>query len=158
MDMLEASGISENPFMNTLSISADQLDSIKCLHRLQPAERLTLLEFLEPVECTQGEVLFEEGDTGDYMYLILEGKIRVFTRKNGEKVTLKLLESGDAFGDIALFHHTPRLASVEATGDCQLLKLSAAALERLTTNHPAISAKFLHALAVSLTHMYRDFR
>lgn len=144
--------------MNTLSISADQLHSIQCLSRLQPAERLRLLEYLEPTECAEGDVLFEQGDAGDYMYLILEGAIRVFTRKNGAKATLKLLETGEAFGDIALFHHTPRLASVEAISNCQLLKLSSAGLERLTADHPGISAKFLHALAVSLTHMYSDFR
>lgn len=144
--------------MNTLSISADQLHSIKCLSRLQPAEKLRLLEFLEPEDCAEGEVLFEQGDAGDYMYLILDGKVRVFTRKNGTKVTLKVLETGDAFGDIALFHHTPRLASVEAITNSQLLKLSSAGLERLTASHPGISAKFLHALAVSLTHMYSDFR
>ncbi len=144
--------------MNTLSISAEQLASVKCLARLQPAEKLTLLELLEPVECAQGSVLFEEGDTGDCMYLIVEGKVRVFTRKRGESVTLKVLDTGEAFGDIALFHHTPRLASVEALADTQLLKLSATSLERLTANHPSISAKFLHSLAVSLSQMYRDFR
>ena len=116
------------------------------------------LEFVEPVACGQNTVLFEEGDTGDCMYLILEGQMRVFHRKKGQVVPLRLLESGDSFGDIALFHRTPRLASVEATCDSQLLKLTADGLKKLTAKHPELAAKFLHSLAVSLTQMYRDFR
>ena len=143
--------------MNSSSTKPEQLRIMKCLSRFQDEERPVLLEFVEPVSCGQNTVLFEEGDTGDCMYLILEGQMRVFTRKKGQAVTLKLLEAGDAFGDIALFHHTPRLASVDAVRDSKLLKLTAAGLEKLTASHPGLSAKFLHSLAVSLSQMYRDF-
>lgn len=116
------------------------------------------LAFVEPVTCGHNTVLFEEGDTGDCMYLILEGQMRVFHRKKGQTVPLRLLESGDSFGDIALFHRTPRLAGVEAVRDSQLLKLTSEGLEKLTAKHPDLAAKFLHSLAMSLTQMYRDFR
>jgi CRP-like cAMP-binding protein len=143
--------------MNPSSIKPEQLRILKSLNRFNDEERMAFLDFVEPVSCGQNVVLFEEGDTGDCMYLIREGQMRVFTRKKGQAVTLKLLEAGDAFGDIALFHHTPRLASVDAVRDSQLLKLTTAGLEKLTAKHPGLSAKFLHSLAVSLTQMYRDF-
>ena len=92
------------------------------------------------------------------MYFILEGQMRVFRRKKGKAATLKLLEAGDAFGDIALFHQTPRMAGVDAARDSQLLKLRAGGLEKLTAANPGLSAKFLHSLATSLSQMYQDFR
>jgi CRP-like cAMP-binding protein len=131
---------------------------IRCLNRFQDEERLKFLEFAEPVTCGQNRVLFEEGDTGDCMYLILEGQMRVFSRKKGQLVTLRLLEAGDGFGDIALFHHTPRLASVDAVCDSQLLKLTADGLEKLTAKHPDLASKFLHSLAMALSQTYQDFR
>ena len=107
------------------AVGSRQLRVLKCLSRLQDEERLSLLDFAEPVTCGQGMVLFEEGDAGDCMYLILEVQMRVFTQKKGQAVTLKLLEAGDAFGDIALFHHTPRRRAWMrcATASCSSLRL-----------------------------------
>ena len=83
--------------------------------------------------------------------------MRVFTRKKGQVVTLKILDAGDAFGDIALFNNTPRMASVDAVRDSQLLKLTAGGLEQLTAKHPDLSTEFMRALATSLSQMYADF-
>ena len=47
---------------------------------------------------------------------------------------------------------------MDAVRDCELLKLTAAGLEKLTATYPGVSAKFLHSLAISLSQMYRDFR
>lgn len=143
--------------MNSANIPPEQLRILKCLSRVNDEERAAFLEFVEPTTCAAKTVLFEEGSVGDCMYLILAGQMRVFTRKKGQVVTLKLLDAGDAFGDIALFHGTPRLASVEAVSDSQLLKLDAKGLEKLTAKYPALSAAFLHSLATSLSQMYRDF-
>jgi CRP-like cAMP-binding protein len=143
--------------MNSSSIKPEQLRTIKSLNGFEDEERLRLLEFLEPVRCDQNTVLLEEGEPGDCMYFILEGQMRVFHRKKNQNVTVKSLEAGDAFGDIALFNGTPRLASVDAVCDSQLLKLSAAGLAKLAGKHPDLSAKFLRSIAISLSQMYRDF-
>ncbi len=144
--------------MNPNTVPIEELRPMKCLSRFTDEERLRFVEFTEPATCAKDTVLFEEGDQGDCMYLILAGQMRVFRRKKGGPVEpLKLLGPGDAFGDIALFHGTPRTAGVDALSDSRMLKLTANGLEELTAKEPAISADFLHSLATALTQMYRDF-
>lgn len=143
--------------MSASETKPEQLRLIKCLSRFNDEELKAFLEFVELAACGENVVLFEQGDIGDCMYFIAEGQLRVFTRKKGNTVTLKVLEAGDAFGDIALFNQTPRLAGVEALRDSRLLRLTAANLEKLAAKNPGLSAKFLQCLAISQAQMYRDF-
>jgi CRP-like cAMP-binding protein len=139
-------------------VPIEELRPLKCLSRFTDEERLRFVGFTEAASCARDTVLFEEGDHGDCMYLILAGQMRVFRRKKGGQIEpLKVLGPGDAFGDIALFHGTPRTASVDALDNTRMLKLTAAGLEKLTAQEPAMSADFLHSLATALTQMYRDF-
>lgn len=144
--------------MNASEIKPEQLRIMKCLDRFQEADRQAFLPFLELVNCPQGTVLFEEGDAGDSMFLILEGEMRVFRRHKSQVEGLKRLVPGEAFGDIALFNQTPRLAGIDAAKDSRLLKLTAAQLEKFTAKHPDLSGKFLSSLTALLTQMYSDFK
>ena len=144
--------------MDSSSIKPEQLRTIKSLSRCTEEERMAFLEFVELVPCAKGVLLIQEGDEGDCMYFIVAGEMRVFTRKkNGQELTLKMLGAGDAFGDVALFHGSPRMASVDASSDSQLLKLTSDGLDKLRVQQPGIAAEFLHSLATSLSQMYRDF-
>lgn len=144
--------------MSASGIKPEQLRHVKSLCHLSDEERRAFLEFVQPASCPQNTVLFEEGAKGDCMYFILDGQMRVFTRKKEKVVPLKVLEAGDAFGDIALFNGTPRLASVDALRDSQLLQLTASGLQQMTAKHPQLSNALLRSLATSLSHMYRDFQ
>ena len=141
--------------MDKSSISVAQLRNVKSLARLTDAELGEFLNYVELVPWPQQKVLFEEGQEGDCLYLILQGQMRAFSRKkHGEAVTMKMLGAGDVFGDIAVFHGTTRKASVEAVQDSQLLTLTAASLGKLQTEQAALSAQFLQSLAQSLRQMY----
>ena len=141
--------------MDKANITLAQLRIVKSLARLTDEQLGAFLDFVELEGCPQQKVLFEEGQPGDCLYIVLKGQVRAFTRKKqGEEVTLKVLGEGDAFGDIAVFHETTRKASVEATQDSQLLKLSATSLAKLQAERPAIAAQFLQSLAQSLRQMY----
>lgn len=150
--------VASQPAMSASSIKPEQLRNLKCLGKLNDEERAAFLEFVEPASCEQNTVLFEEGSSGNCMYLILEGQMRVFTRKKGKIVPLTILEAGDAFGDIAMFHGTPRLASVDALRDTRLLKLTASGLKEMTAKCPDLSTALLSSLATSLSQMYQHFR
>lgn len=141
--------------MDKSDITIAELRNVKSLARLTDDDLREFLKYVEVVSWPQQKVLFEEGQPGDCLYLILQGQLRAFSRKkHGEAVTLKLLEAGDAFGDIAVFHETSRKASVEAVRDSQLLKLTAASLARLEAEQAPLSARFLQSLAHSLRQMY----
>jgi CRP-like cAMP-binding protein len=62
-----------------------------------------------------GEVLFREGDPGDAMYVVLEGKVRISKQIPGVgEEALGILERGDYFGEMALIENLPRSADAKA--------------------------------------------
>ena len=141
--------------MDNTDLPLTQLRHIKSLARLSDDELTTFNRYVEMLDVPRQTVLFEEGQPGDCLYLILDGQTRAFTRRrDGGSDTLKVLNSGETFGDIAVFHHTTRKASVEALKDSQLLKLTAASLEKLQTEQAALSVQFLKSLTLSLGQMY----
>ena len=95
----------------------------------------TLVERVELRELAAGEILFRQGDRGDRLYVIAEGRVRVVT---GEGVELATLGEGDFFGEIALVSDVPRSATVEALEPTQLLGLGREAVSALLEARPAV--------------------
>lgn len=145
--------------MENSDVKIEQLKKIKSLSQFKDAELAEFLHFVEITTCAHDIELFHEGSQGDSMYFILEGQMQVYTQKpNGEVEVLKVLQDGDAFGDLGLFHHMKRSASVKAVKDSVLLKLTAASLDNLTHKQAGLASKFLFSLANSLTRMYSHFK
>ncbi len=82
----------------------------------------------------EGARIFSEGDRGDGMYVILTGRVRIFRSKEGHETTLAVLGHGDFFGEMALFDHRPRSASVEAVTPVEVRWVSPAEFDRLTAD------------------------
>jgi CRP-like cAMP-binding protein len=68
-----------------------------------------------------GEVIMRQGELGDCMYLILDGKVEVRQRKDEQEYCLDVLGKGDFFGEMGLFDHDVRSATVRALGGAILL-------------------------------------
>lgn len=81
--------------------------------RLEPSQGIIQLHF------EAGEVVFNEGDTGDYLYIITAGEVEV-SNKKGLRVRLK---QGEYFGEMALLHDQARSASVTCIQPTNLLAL-----------------------------------
>ncbi len=79
-----------------------------------------------------GEVIFKEGDVGDKLYLILEGKVRISREVAGMgEEALAILGPGQAFGEMSLIDDFPRSADARVHERCRLLVLTKSALEDL---------------------------
>lgn len=72
-------------------------------------------------KLTSGEVLFKEGDKGDVMYLIREGKIKIAKGHGDDEKVLAVLKEGDFFGEMAIIDNSPRSASAIAASEVSLL-------------------------------------
>ncbi len=68
-----------------------------------------------------GDVLFQEGDKGDVMYLIKEGQIKITKGKGPDERVLAVLKEGDFFGEMAIIDGSPRSASATAISKVSLL-------------------------------------
>jgi ATP-binding cassette subfamily B protein len=93
-------------------------------------------ESLEAVEVAPGTVVTRAGEASGPMYVIEEGRLRVYLEQDGRRIYRSYLRKGDFFGEISMFKGTPRTASVEAVSACRLLKLSPETFQRLLADYP----------------------
>lgn len=139
--------------MDKAHLKPGNLRRIKSLALLTDEQLAAFLNYVDVVTCGFSETLFREGQPGDSMFLILEGQMRVYTKqKRGEVLFLRMLNAGDAFGEVALLNQAPRSASVEAVRESVLIKISSASLQKLLAEQPAAAAPFLHHLAKTVGH------
>ena len=103
------------------------------------------------VKVTKGHTLFKEGDEGDRLYVVLEGKLKLGTTSvDGRENLLSILGPGEMFGELSLFDPEPRTATATAVTDAKLLALAHDQVIGLVTAHPQASLELLRRLAQRL--------
>jgi len=143
--------------MDKSNLKPGHLRRIKSLALLSDEQLAAFLNYVDVVTCTFSETLFREGQPGDSMFMILEGQMRVYTTtKGGEILFLRMLNAGDAFGEVALLNQAARSASVEAVQESVLIKMTSASLQKLVSEQPALAAPFLHHLAKTVGRQLGD--
>ncbi|MEL6150893.1 MAG: cyclic nucleotide-binding and patatin-like phospholipase domain-containing protein [Chloroflexota bacterium] len=84
----------------------------------------------------RGEVLFTQGEDGDYLYSVVDGRLRsVLALPNGQSVTLEF-HSGEVVGEQALITEIPYTATVTALRDSDLVRMHRDGFERLVQKYP----------------------
>lgn len=115
--------------MSDVAEALAKIDVFRELHT-EGIERLAAV-------CTEesyrvGEVIFKEGDLGDKLYLILDGRVRISRDVSGMgEEALAILGPGSAFGEMSLIDDFPRSADARVHERCRLLVLTKSALEDL---------------------------
>ncbi|MDD9946871.1 MAG: cyclic nucleotide-binding domain-containing protein [Myxococcales bacterium] len=92
----------------------------------------------------RGALVFREGDLGDQLYLILEGKIRISRQLPGMgEEALAVLGPGEAFGEMSLIDDVPRSADAHVHESCRLLTITREAFEDLLFLHKELAYEIL---------------
>ena len=106
---------------------------------------------MSDAKLRRGDVLFHEGDRGDTLYVIAEGKIKLGrTSPDGRENLVAILGPGEMFGELSLFDPGPRTMTATAVAETQLLGLGNDSLTGLLTGRPGVSKSLLAALAQRL--------
>lgn len=100
-----------------------------------------------------GQVLFSEGDPGDTLLILEEGRVKVsrFTA-SGQEIVLAIIEAPSAFGELSLIDGAPRSATVTAQTPITVRILPRLSLMGMVHNEPSVAM----ALMTSLVEMVRD--
>ena len=107
-----------------------------------------LIDTMSPSHLERGDVLFHEGDQGDRLYVIGEGKIKLGrTSVDGRENLLAILGPGEMFGELSLFDPGPRTATATAVAETQLVGLGHESLHASCPAGPAVASTLLAALA-----------
>ena len=103
------------------------------------------------VKVSKGQVLFNEGDSGDRLYIVTDGKIKLGIKSiDGRENLLAVLGPGEMFGELSLFDPSPRTATATALTDAKLLGLGQEDLNLWLAEHPEVAKHLLRALAQRL--------
>jgi len=99
----------------------------------------------------RGDVLFREGDSGDRLYVVTEGKIKLGrTSADGRENLLAILGPGQMFGELSVFDPGPRSATATAVTDCTVQSLSHDGLSPWLDTRPDVARGLLNQLASRL--------
>ncbi|HKZ54188.1 MAG TPA: cyclic nucleotide-binding domain-containing protein [Anaerolineales bacterium] len=94
-----------------------------------------------------GEIIFRQGDSGDCMYVIQEGKVEVFLEQEGKEVSLKLCREGEFLGEMALFYREPHPASARVLGNARVLTVEKKNFLRRIQEDPTIAFRLVQTLS-----------
>ena len=118
---------------------------------LEESAALSLHASMDSVKISKGSILFAEGDEGDHLYVIVEGKIKLGTSSgDGRENLLSILGPGEMFGELSLFDPNPRTSTATAVTDAKLLSLGQKKLIPWLTENPRVSLNLLASLAQRL--------
>lgn len=127
---------------NSSSIHA-KLKAIPLFHDFSDAELDQFMELADPTAYTPGSVVVRQGESGQCMFYVAAGRVRVVAQHGATPVELAELGPGEIVGELAMFDHQPRCADVIALDHCILLKVNEGVLRALAGVYPSAAFKFL---------------
>lgn len=104
-----------------------------------------------PAFQPKNAVLMREGEAGIFMYVVMDGAVRI---TSGEKI-IEVVKSGGVFGEMALVDQSKRAASAAAASDCNLMSINRNDFLTLIKTNPAFGVSLLRALATRLRNTGR---
>jgi CRP/FNR family transcriptional regulator, cyclic AMP receptor protein len=112
------------------------ISSSPLFEMLSSTELAHLAELSEQRRYDVGELVFEEGELGDSLYVIIRGEVEVTRRDGGgQPRTLTVLTAPDFFGEMSLIDKEYRSATVRARSEAMLLRLTAHQLATFRQSH-----------------------
>ncbi|HUJ15586.1 MAG TPA: cyclic nucleotide-binding domain-containing protein [Thermoanaerobaculia bacterium] len=125
---------------------------------LSAAEMKLLATFSSEERFREGSMIFREGEKGDKLYIVLDGRVRIskFIPGVGEEA-LTVLDRGDFFGEMALIDDKPRSADAKShEGDATVLSIDRATLNEILSMDPHAALQFLNLLCRLISRRLRE--
>ena len=103
---------------------------------------------MSPLSLKRGEVLFNEGDDGNQLYVVTEGKIKLGrTSPDGRENLLTIMGPSDMFGELSIFDPGPRTSTATTVTEVTVQSLSHEALTPVLSSHAEVALALLNQLA-----------
>ncbi len=105
---------------------------------------------LKSRDLAAGEILFQQGEPGDELIIVKEGRIAIFVPIKdapGGGQAIRIFQPGEMLGEMALIDRKPRSASARAEETSRILSLSGGDFQRLLQAHPEIALSVMSGLS-----------
>ena len=135
----------------------EQLSNISLFRGLKPEALELIAKVATEEQHATGTKIFEHGDAGDKLYLILEGKVRISRNVAGMgEEALAVLGPGQVFGEMALLDESPRSADALVHERCRLLAIPKDGFDDLLFLHKDLAYEVLWSVVRMLTERLRE--
>jgi len=126
------------------------------LENFSPAEVLQLAHFMEVYRAEPGVEIIQEGDGGDFMLMVVEGKVEVQKRDRwNTPQTLAVVTGGRTLGEMSMIDGEARFATCVAVEPTLIAVLHRESLARIIVEQPLLGAKILMELVLILSQRLR---
>ncbi|MFQ3621737.1 MAG: diguanylate cyclase, partial [Spirochaetales bacterium] len=128
------------------------LSRVEILQDLKNRELSILLRNMKRREVPQGTILFQEGDEGKELYIVLSGTISISVKlPDQSELTLAQIQGGNFFGEMSIIEQAPRSATCRTLEDSVFYTLDASSFYQLLQHHPQIALKIMKRMLIILS-------
>lgn len=120
-------------------LSETALRNVNLFRQIDTAFLQPLIDNSSIVSVPGNQVIINEGETGDYFYIMISGTARISRVFSNNKINLALIHPGDYFGEWSILTGAPRAASVIASGRVDLLRIERSAILNFIQQQPAVA-------------------
>jgi signal transduction histidine kinase len=124
----------------------DELRRVPLFAGLSEEDLKQLYQMAETVTVPAGQLVLQEGDPGDALYVVLDGELEITKRQGGQDILLAVSRAGEFLGEMSLLEQTPRAASVRTLRESRLLVITQTAFQTLLSCSPSVPLRILHTL------------
>jgi hypothetical protein len=132
------------------------LPTLSIMERILFLQRVPMFSELPPVELkqvaavawenfyTEGDLIARQGETGDAMFIIVDGEVKVYAEESHEELAKR--GPGEYVGEMSIISHEPRMASLQASGDVRMLCIGQKEFEGIIRERPETSLAVMREL------------
>lgn len=132
------------------------LKEISLFSQINMPELRAIYGLLHRRTYLKDEIVFDEGEQGQAVYFVLEGKVLVCKQGRPKDGIIAELGAGQCFGEMALLDNSPRMAQVRAATDCTLYLLFREDFLSMIHTHSHIASKLSIELAQMMGQRLRE--
>ena len=123
-------------------------EKVKIFNGLSPEDVEFILHCGRAVEFHENQTIFHEGMLGSNLFVVLSGKVGIYNKSE----LIAECEVGDAFGEMAVLNHKPRIASAAALTSCKVFMLDEKSINNILEKRVAVRMllNIIHTLSERL--------
>ncbi|HKI99292.1 MAG TPA: cyclic nucleotide-binding domain-containing protein [bacterium] len=117
-------------------------------------ELVRLLKICHTRKYQDGETIFNEGEKGDRLYVLIMGLVEIIKHREQGTETLATMNAGDCFGEMALVDQEPRSADARAKGDTMIIEVNDQIINDI---NDILALKLFRKIAILVTKKLRTY-
>ncbi|MEM7563095.1 MAG: cyclic nucleotide-binding domain-containing protein [Pseudomonadota bacterium] len=132
-------------------------ENITILNDLSDEEWQMIVRSARSISFSKNEILLEEGQVDDAVYILVSGKVEVITNRSfGRVKRIATIDEGSVFGEVAFFDKRPRSASIRATTAGRVLRISRRSFDKISAWNPKLAQQLLFDVGEILAYRFRS--